>query len=93
MGDAAGLVEPLFGEGIYYALRSGELAAQAVLEALEQGAPGKALDISADTLEAEILPELRWSKRLRYNLYHLGRLHGALPIKGMALKAGSASWS
>ncbi len=85
VGDAAGLVEPLFGEGIYYALRSGELAAQAVLGALVQGAPAKALDRYAGMLEAEILPELRWSKRLRYFLYHLGRLHGALPIKGMAL--------
>lgn len=88
VGDAAGLVEPLFGEGIYYALRSGELAAQAVLGALEQGTPAKALDTYANTLEAEILPELRWSKRLRFFLYHLGRLHGALPIKGMALNGG-----
>ncbi len=30
-GDAAGLVDPLTREGIYYALRSGELAAQALL--------------------------------------------------------------
>ncbi|MCW5963151.1 MAG: NAD(P)/FAD-dependent oxidoreductase [Bryobacterales bacterium] len=31
VGDAAGLVDPLTGEGIYYAMRSGELAAQAVV--------------------------------------------------------------
>ncbi|HEY1265592.1 MAG TPA: NAD(P)/FAD-dependent oxidoreductase [Terriglobales bacterium] len=30
-GDAAGFVDPITGEGLYYALRSGELAAQAVL--------------------------------------------------------------
>jgi geranylgeranyl reductase family protein len=30
-GDAAGLVDPITGEGIYYAIRSGELAAQALL--------------------------------------------------------------
>jgi flavin-dependent dehydrogenase len=30
VGDAARVVEPLTGEGIYYALRSGELAAKAV---------------------------------------------------------------
>jgi menaquinone-9 beta-reductase len=87
-GDAAGLVEPLFGEGIYYALRSGELAGQAVLSALECGAPDTALDKYAGKLGAEILPELRWSKRLRYFLYHLGRLHGTLPIKGMTLHGG-----
>ena len=30
MGDAARVVEPFTGEGIYYALRSGELAAAAI---------------------------------------------------------------
>jgi flavin-dependent dehydrogenase len=31
-GDAAGLVDPITGEGIYYAIRSGELAARALIE-------------------------------------------------------------
>jgi geranylgeranyl reductase family protein len=31
VGDAAGLVDPVTGEGIYYAVRSGDLAAEAVL--------------------------------------------------------------
>lgn len=31
VGDAAGLVDPVTGEGIYYAIRSGDLAAQSVL--------------------------------------------------------------
>ena len=37
VGDAAGLVKPTTGGGIYYALRSGELAAEAVNEALIAG--------------------------------------------------------
>ncbi|MBZ5563724.1 MAG: NAD(P)/FAD-dependent oxidoreductase [Acidobacteriia bacterium] len=32
VGDAAGLVDPVTGEGIYYAMRSGELFAHAMLE-------------------------------------------------------------
>jgi geranylgeranyl reductase family protein len=32
VGDAAGLVDPLLGEGIYNAIRSGQLAAQAILD-------------------------------------------------------------
>src|SRR4029077_4031468 len=32
IGDAARVVEPFTGEGIYYALRSGELAASAIAE-------------------------------------------------------------
>ena len=31
VGDAAGLVDPITGEGLYYALRSGDLAAEALL--------------------------------------------------------------
>jgi geranylgeranyl reductase family protein len=31
VGDAAGLVDPITGEGIYYAMRSGELASEVVL--------------------------------------------------------------
>jgi len=36
-GDAAGFVDPLTGEGIYYAVRSGQLAGDACTEAVEQG--------------------------------------------------------
>lgn len=34
VGDAARVVEPFTGEGIYYALRSGELAAQAIVKTI-----------------------------------------------------------
>ncbi|SDW23649.1 geranylgeranyl reductase family protein [Roseicitreum antarcticum] len=43
VGDAAGLVDPLTGEGIGWAIRSGELAAQASIRALGAGAPGAAI--------------------------------------------------
>ena len=35
-GDAGGLVDPVTGEGIYYAMRSGELLAQSLLEGLPE---------------------------------------------------------
>src|SRR5580692_10737648 len=31
VGDAAGLVDPITGEGLYYAIRSGDLAAQTIV--------------------------------------------------------------
>ena len=43
VGDAARVVEPFTGEGIYYALRSGELAAQALVKIIQgndSGDPG-----------------------------------------------------
>jgi geranylgeranyl diphosphate/geranylgeranyl-bacteriochlorophyllide a reductase len=41
-GDAAGVVAPASGEGIYYAMRGGELAAEAALKALEVPAGSRA---------------------------------------------------
>jgi geranylgeranyl reductase family protein len=53
-GDAAGLVDPVTGEGIYYAMRSGELLAASLLEGLPELYPvrvqeefGKALALGA----------------------------------------------
>ncbi|MGI3165183.1 geranylgeranyl reductase family protein [Pseudooceanicola sp. 200-1SW] len=42
-GDAAGLVDPITGEGIAYAMKSGQLAARAAARALAAGAPATAL--------------------------------------------------
>ena len=38
-GDAAACVDPLTGEGLYYALRSGDLLAQALMEGQPQAYP------------------------------------------------------
>lgn len=35
-GDAAGMAEPLFGEGIYFALKSGRTAARTILQSIER---------------------------------------------------------
>ncbi|KPQ06441.1 MAG: geranylgeranyl reductase [Rhodobacteraceae bacterium HLUCCA12] len=42
-GDAAGLVDPVTGEGIAWAMHSGRLAADACVAALQSGAPKSAL--------------------------------------------------
>jgi geranylgeranyl reductase family protein len=52
-GDAAGLVDPLTREGIYYALLSGEWAAEAL-----SGASAGAADQYTDRLRAEVQPEI-----------------------------------
>ena len=38
-GDAAGFVDPMTGDGLRFAVRGGELAAEAALEELSTGAP------------------------------------------------------
>lgn len=42
-GDAAGLVDPITGEGIAYAMKSGQMAALSALEVLRAGRPERAL--------------------------------------------------
>jgi len=41
-GDAAGLINPMTGEGIYYAVASGILAGRAAAQAIDAGAPATA---------------------------------------------------
>ena len=40
-GDAAGLVDPVTGEGIHFAMRSGELAAEAILDGAAETYPAR----------------------------------------------------
>lgn len=56
VGDAAGLVEAFTGEGIYWAIRSAQIAARSVLKV----AP--ALDYSRQ-LEVALMPDLRSARR------------------------------
>lgn len=69
VGDAAGLAESVFGEGIYFALKSATLAAQAF-----RGA-GSAPDGAcySRSLARELLPELRASRWIGKALYSFQR--------------------
>ena len=60
LGDAAGLVDPLTREGIYYALLSGLWAAEALTGASILRAPA----LYADRLRSEVQPELARAARL-----------------------------
>ena len=67
VGDAAGLVDPLTGEGIHTAFRSGSLAAHATLRLLA----GDARDLSSyqRAVDRRVQPELIASRRLQ-ELFH-----------------------
>ncbi|HFC97561.1 MAG TPA: geranylgeranyl reductase family protein [Thermosulfurimonas dismutans] len=78
-GDAAGLVEPLLGEGIFYAHRSGELAARALRLHLEQGHPLE--EIYPFLLEQNILPQLRQALKLRGFFFRRAHLLSRNPFR------------
>ena len=63
LGDAAGLIDPLTGEGIYYALRSAYLAVLPILSVLD----GKSRDLSGydDAVDFEFAREYKIARTLR----------------------------
>jgi flavin-dependent dehydrogenase len=84
IGDSAGLVDPITGEGLYYALRSAELCAGALL----LGRP----DEYRTLLEEEILSELKLAARVSQRFYN-GQIFGGSVLERMvSLTAQSASF-
>ena len=72
VGDAAHLVDPLFGEGIYYAVRSGKMAATAVLD--QHHNRSKSLWDYELAIREELYPEFRICSRLADIVYTFPRL-------------------
>lgn len=64
LGDAAGLAESIFGEGIYFALKSAALAAQS-----ELARDSNACISYTQLLSQELLPELRAARLLAKGLF------------------------
>ena len=78
VGDAAHLVDPLFGEGIYYAIRSGQLAAESILSQVnDRQCSLSEYDVA---VRREIYEEFRVAARMASLLYSYPRFcHSLLP--------------
>jgi len=83
IGDSAGLVDPITGEGLYYALKSAELCADALLA----GQPENYRNL----LEDEVLPELRLAARVSQRFYRGEIFGGGVLERMISLTAQSAS--
>jgi geranylgeranyl reductase family protein len=71
-GDAAGLTDPFTGEGIYYAVRSGILAATHCHEYLQAGSPS--LESYTKAVNDELMGELLEASRIKF-------LFNTVPLK------------
>ena len=79
VGDAAGLVDPVTGEGLYYAIRSADLAARALLSEASEPA-GKAGQYGR-SLQRDFAADLEFGSRLAKRVF-LGRfLFGSVPAR------------
>jgi flavin-dependent dehydrogenase len=82
IGDCAGLVDPITGEGLYYALRSAELCAGALLA-------GRPEDYRA-MLAEEVLPELQVAARVSQRFYS-GQIFGESVLERMVALTGQSA--
>jgi geranylgeranyl reductase family protein len=69
IGDAGGLADPLLGEGIYYAHKSGQLAASAIIQSYRNSQ--NALRIYRQQLFETIIPELKFVRIMRQIIFSL----------------------
>jgi geranylgeranyl reductase family protein len=66
-GDAAGLIDPMTGEGIYYAIRSGRIASEVCIDFLE--GKSDSLDRYSQRINKELVAELAEAERIK-NLFN-----------------------
>ncbi len=79
VGDAAGLVDPITGEGLYYAIRSADLAARSLLS--EAGAMLERVDLYRRLIHHDFAADLELGSKLAKRFF-LGRfLFGAVPAR------------
>ena len=89
IGDAAGLVDPITGEGLYYALRSADLAAKALLADLG----GLAEQAYRRMLRRDFAADLEFGSRLAKRVF-LGRfLFGSVPARVVQFTRRSSRFS
>src|ERR1700722_8392872 len=79
VGDAAGLVDPITGEGLYYAMRSADLAAEAILSGWSAADAGAGAAAQYRRLiRRDFVADLEFGSRLANRIFHGTFLMGAV---------------
>ena len=91
VGDAAGLVDPVTGEGLYYAIRSADLAVRALLS--EATEPAAKAGQYRQSLRRDFAADLEFGSRLAKRVF-LGRfLFGSVPARMVQFSRRSPRFS
>lgn len=77
-GDAAGLVDPITGEGLYYAMRSGDLAADVILA---DRPDNEKADSYRSCLTHDFAADLEYGAHLARRFFHGRFLWGSVPSR------------
>jgi len=68
VGDAAGMVEPITGEGIYFAMATGKYAADSIIEAIKLNKPSEAVCCYEHKCQ-EIISNFKFSRLMRFLIF------------------------
>jgi len=79
VGDAAGLVDPVTGEGLYYAIRSADLAARTLLS--EVSGLAEKVGQYRRLLQRDFAGDLEFGSRLAKRIFHGSFLFGSVPAR------------
>ena len=79
VGDAAGLVDPITGEGLYYAIRSADLAVRALLS--EVTGLAEKMNLYQRLLRRDFAGELEFGSRLARRVFHGRFLWASVPAR------------
>lgn len=79
VGDCAGLVDPVTGEGLYYAIRSGDLAARIVLD--DSYAPSAKHAAYSSLIHGDFADDLAFSARLAKRVFLGSFLWSTVPAR------------
>jgi geranylgeranyl reductase family protein len=72
VGDAANLMDPMTGEGIYYAIRSGQMAGEAIVKAIEEDQKG--IRGYQEALKSTLFQDLTVALKLAKTFYRFPRV-------------------
>lgn len=72
VGDAANLMDPMMGEGIYYAVRSGQMAGEAIVKAIEEDQKG--ISGYREALKCTLFGDLTVALKLAKAIYRFPKL-------------------
>ena len=83
-GDAAACVDPITGEGLYYAMRSGDLLAEALVEGQPETYPAR--------MRAELVADLEFAARIARKVFCGRFLGGAVTTRMVQMLNHSATF-
>jgi geranylgeranyl reductase family protein len=91
IGDAAGMIDPFLGEGIYHAVRGGQLAAEAIMNAGREGQAD--FEGAMEEIRLDLASYDSETRRFYANIHRGYRRVARTPLGGILVKGFARGWT